>query len=888
MATKITTNHANPVADKVFDSSAFINTRDSFLEWLIRGNAKKFSPQVTVACLDRISEYVVSEKISRSLWEISKTSVYASVYQKVMSAKLLRIMERDTYKTFTVAGQLYAEFLKERPQEELVEVISASEVPVTEKKAQHSSKEKPVLSRAETSSSASENSKLLFRKYVDLSLLKYGFTIPQSAINAFCANTTGDLQRGSSLPISLVLNEVTYPATLSNVGFTDATRQQIQVRYSPNSPIAVLFREIFVWTYKAVEANRRGAVDSAQTYEFIEITALSADVFGITCRPSAAEHMAAEITAINQSAETLTLIKDKCLIIKTRQNRVDSVGLYEATRYAWVLRENRLVDIDYVLSTVGGEIKEVYADLSWYRAEGGRFAFNGAVAEDEIRKKYVGKRIPGEYRKRGMASPTLYTFSAPQNGETRKRSGGLTTEAKHKITETIAENFKNGLRVSSNIDFDRFKKFYSEKFGEDFKLDADWFNRFVSEESLIFDERAYFYSDEVVAAVRRHMEELESPCVFMGYFYDEFADEFYNMNIFSVDKLKAFIEKHYLDISVKWDYIFMESGTSPSDLIRGVFNERDVWSFDEMYERLPYLKTDTIRQTMNSTNYYRIAVSTYTHIDNMDLPDSEGEKILAFANDKLNKQNYVTANELDLSVFENLNHHCPFSAIRDAVFYKFLSEHYDKSGQIITRKGEKLRAIDVLEQYCREAQTVSFEEINNLEATLDPEGRTHSQCLIAGHNVMVRVSEDSFVAESAVDFDVDKIDDAIALYCRENFIPLKGITDFSLFPYAGYPWNLFLLESYVRKFSRVFAYEVRAVNSSNIGAIVRKFYQYNDYDDILAAALADSLVDLEGKTEVGNYLFESGYIGWRSLGKKEKAILKTAKKIREGGESQNV
>jgi hypothetical protein len=193
-----------------------------------------------------------------------------------------------------------------------------------------------------------------------------------------------------------------------------------------------------------------------------------------------------------------------------------------------------------------------------------------------------------------------------------------------------------------------------------------------------------------------------------------------------------------------------------------------------------------------------------------------------------------------------------------------------------------------LEQYCREALTVSFEDINSLEATLDPEGRTHSLCLIAGHNVMVRVSEDSFVAESAVDFDVDKTDDAIALYCHGNFIPLKGITDFSLFPYAGYSWNLFLLESYVRKFSRVFRYDVRAVNSSNIGAVVRKSFQYNDYDDIIAHALAESLVDLKDKTEVGNYLFENGYIGWRNLGKKEKFILKAANEIREGGEGRNV
>jgi hypothetical protein len=208
---------------------------------------------------------------------------------------------------------------------------------------------------------------------------------------------------------------------------------------------------------------------------------------------------------------------------------------------------------------------------------------------------------------------------------------------------------------------------------------------------------------------------------------------------------------------------------------------------------------------------------------------------------------------------------------------------YSKSGQIITSIGKKLRVLDILEQYCREAETASFEELNSFEATFDPEGRSHSACLIAAHNVMVRVSEDLFVAESKVSFDVERIDEAIALYCRDNFIPLKSVVDFSLFPYAGYPWNLFLLESYVRKFSRLFKYDVRAVNSANIGVIVRKSFTYGDYDDILSIALAKSSLSLNDKKAAGDYLFDNGYIGWRNLGKNESKILANAKKLRERG-----
>jgi len=63
--------------------------------------------------------------------------------------------------------------------------------------------------------------------------------------------------------------------------------------------------------------------------------------------------------------------------------------------------------------------------------------------------------------------------------------------------------------------------------------------------------------------------------------------------------------------------------------------------------------------------------------------------------------------------------------------------------------------------------------------------------------------------------------------------------------------------------------------------IVRKSFQYNDYNEVLAHALANSLVRLNDTKAVGDYLFDNGYIDWRSLGKKEEVILNMAKTIRE-------
>ena len=102
---------ALPVAEPA--SAIPASTRDTFVAWLSDGNVKKIHPQFAVACLDKISEYVISKKISCSIWEISKPSVFQPVYQRILNDKLLRIMQRDTFKGFIVVGPIYAKFLKE-------------------------------------------------------------------------------------------------------------------------------------------------------------------------------------------------------------------------------------------------------------------------------------------------------------------------------------------------------------------------------------------------------------------------------------------------------------------------------------------------------------------------------------------------------------------------------------------------------------------------------------------------------------------------------------------------------------------------------------------------------------------------------------------------------
>ncbi len=100
---------------------------------------------------------------------------------------------------------------------------------------------------------------------------------------------------------------------------------------------------------------------------------------------------------------------DKLLLIKVREETIknNDNDIYQAVRYAWSLSKNRVFDIKMVAAVVNGVIRKTYKVDRWYYvSERDRYAFDGT----EINTPYLNKRIPDEYRKKGMASPTIYTF----------------------------------------------------------------------------------------------------------------------------------------------------------------------------------------------------------------------------------------------------------------------------------------------------------------------------------------------------------------------------------------------------------------------------------------------------------------------------------------------
>lgn len=103
--------------------------------------------------------------------------------------------------------------------------------------------------------------------------------------------------------------------------------------------------------------------------------------------------------------------KPPFMIIKIKQEFLDKNdgSLYETCRYAWKISPQN-AEGRFVLCVMNGIVKEVYEVEKWQKANiEGRYEFIGKVASKEIKGLFINKRIPEHYRKKGMASPVLFS-----------------------------------------------------------------------------------------------------------------------------------------------------------------------------------------------------------------------------------------------------------------------------------------------------------------------------------------------------------------------------------------------------------------------------------------------------------------------------------------------
>jgi hypothetical protein len=110
----------------------------------------------------------------------------------------------------------------------------------------------------------------------------------------------------------------------------------------------------------------------------------------------------------------------RAVLINVSRSATEAPSLLEATHYAWKIDPHKAAEAEVVLANRQGLIVGAFIAHDWLPATAanfpgrndrpGRFGFVGEEAPSALRNRYVGKRLPDEYRRRGAANPIRYTW----------------------------------------------------------------------------------------------------------------------------------------------------------------------------------------------------------------------------------------------------------------------------------------------------------------------------------------------------------------------------------------------------------------------------------------------------------------------------------------------
>ena len=104
-------------------------------------------------------------------------------------------------------------------------------------------------------------------------------------------------------------------------------------------------------------------------------------------------------------------ITEKVIMIKINASYREGMKkeeIYRATQGSWKLSLDKAKNAEYVISVVNGIVIEVFKPLCWKKSdETERISFDGELAPNEIRDKYLSKSVKHLYN-RGEANPCKY------------------------------------------------------------------------------------------------------------------------------------------------------------------------------------------------------------------------------------------------------------------------------------------------------------------------------------------------------------------------------------------------------------------------------------------------------------------------------------------------
>ena len=429
-------------------------------------------------------------------------------------------------------------------------------------------------------------------------------------------------------------------------------------------------------------------------------------------------------------------------------------------------------------------------------------------------------------------------------------------DLKNKIVALLPDAFPNGMRFNSLIDQNNLRRAYSAFYSGETIPDGLDLSTILLSVGILSGGKVFILSPA-------QQEELRSRvyCYFAeGYqiiYYSEFlahgADFLESCHVYEETRLHDICKTVLPSFVNGEDHLAFREDAAVEDDIILAFGDHPARSVSELQENCFYLPADVIRKALSSSGkFVKVQKESYVRVDRVSFDPPEIADAMDHASAEIAQNGYFLFSRIRLERSCERNPELSGSTVREAMYLRYFAGRYQRNGVFLCEKGKAVSNASLIEAYCRESDQLTLNELLRFEQELT--GRSSQTAFHVACRTMIRVDRDHFVSDSQLSFAVEQIDHALDLFARRRVISVMGVTSFSSFPDVGeYEWNHYLLESYVRRFSKRYRIDGGPAQTSCAGSICPFDMHYNSYEDLLAFVVLQDSVPLN-EAKIGDYL----------------------------------
>ena len=423
-----------------------------------------------------------------------------------------------------------------------------------------------------------------------------------------------------------------------------------------------------------------------------------------------------------------------------------------------------------------------------------------------------------------------------------------------KYLAILSQEFDEGYCIGDYLHRTRFLSAYNEKYGEDLELDMDEVEQILERVGQVRNHRIYCPANSDSSLLLAIYEDLKTvfdsgaTAVYYDYLFERHSDRLASeMSVYSVDALITVIRgdsnfpKEYRALK---QYIARRDVTADTDgeVKSVIMNCHMPVTFEEIQAQVPYIPMRRIKNTlMKMDDVVNVGEGTVFYAPNFYISTDETTVLIRAVHSALSEKGFLAAKDLRL-IFKKA---CPLSAMNSGhlkdyglmnILKVLLRGEFEFSSSTITEIGERRDYGQVFQDYAARRERLSLNELLELKNELGS--------VIYWDSVfkeMIRISETEFVRKGTVEFNVPAVDKTLEEMCPDEYTPLKDITLFLSLPPASVRWNGFLLESFLREYSKKFRLVQLSVSQDDyFGVMLKRSSKLDNYNDVAADMLAKS------------------------------------------------